>query len=175
MKKRSEAVPIVAEDPVEETRQEHGSGRSLTIYAVLLVIVVVLCIVLSYFIQNRNNRVIDTLNEQNISAQQKIENLQRTNVTLTEENGSLKTENQQLRDRVSELETEVQDVHAQWDADVAGVREAYEEKYNELWKLYKALADEKAAAESAAADETAGETAENTAATENEDGGTNHA
>jgi hypothetical protein len=60
MKKRSEAAPINEAVLTEETQQEHGSGRSLTVYAVLLVVVVLLSIVLSYLIQNRNNRVIDT-------------------------------------------------------------------------------------------------------------------
>ena len=161
MKKRSEAAPLSEELQTEETQKEHGSGRGLTIYAVLLVLVVVLCIVLSYLIQNRNGRVIDTLNEQNLSAQQKIENLQDTNVALTEENSDLKTENQSLRDEIAGLEASIADIRSQWDAEVQAVREKEEDKYNDLWKLYKDLVAEAAELREQVAGKTAEETENN--------------
>lgn len=169
MKKRSEAAPINESVLEEENRRSEGSsGRSLTVYAVLLVLVVVLCIVLSYLIQNRNNREIDTLNQQNITAQQRIENLQDTNLALSDENAALKTENGELQDQITALEASMTELQTRHDEELAEAKETYEDRYRELLVRYQELIT--------AANAAQNEPAEEAAATETtEDGGTDHA
>ncbi|UOO37682.1 hypothetical protein IZU99_10705 [Oscillospiraceae bacterium CM] len=111
MNKRAEGMPEAqAAGPVKPekpgTNRKEKSKRSVIIYIATLFIVVFLFILLSYFVQQRNNSQISTLSERNATAQQNIENLQ-------QENLQLKSDNTAFQERIANLEAQVADLQNQ--------------------------------------------------------------
>ncbi|MEL4107115.1 hypothetical protein AAFA46_09790 [Oscillospiraceae bacterium WX1] len=111
MNKRAEGMSEAqAADPVKpekhETNRKEKSKRSVIIYIATLFIVVFLFILLSYFVQQRNNSQISTLSERNATAQHNIENLQ-------QENLQLKSDNTAFQERIANLEAQVADLQNQ--------------------------------------------------------------
>ncbi|MCF0120340.1 MAG: hypothetical protein HUJ65_01770 [Oscillospiraceae bacterium] len=110
IQKRSDAGQTVTPAQPEEKKSRPRSKRALIVYSVILIIFVIACIMLSYAIQNRNSEKLDTLSEQNITAFQKIENLQNTTRELEEQNKALTAERDSLAQEVEELHNTVESV-----------------------------------------------------------------
>lgn len=78
MNKRAEATARMIRVEKQGRSQKEKSKKSVYIYIAALFIVVLLFILLSYFIQQRNNSALQSLNEDKATAQQNIQDLQIT-------------------------------------------------------------------------------------------------
>jgi DNA repair exonuclease SbcCD ATPase subunit len=143
-------VEALDETTPEEVLKKVGTEKtrkSVYIYIATLFLVVLLFTLLSYFIQQRNNSEISSMNEKYATAQQNIENLQDTNLQLQSESDADKKQIADLQTQISGLEKQLSDMQQQWQADVQNVRDsdqaAYstlQQQYNELQEQYRALA-----------------------------------
>lgn len=113
--------------------RKERSRKAVYIYIATLFGVVLIFILLSYFVQLRNNSEISTLYEKNATAQQNIENLQSTNLQL-------QTDNDSYKEKISDLQNQINDLKLQWESDVQTITEQDKAKYNELLSKYNALA-----------------------------------
>lgn len=142
MNKRSDAL---AETGSENKQKEHisraQSKRSVYIYIGVLFVIVLLFILLSYFIEQRNNSELSTLNEKNATAQQNIENLQTLNLQLQAENETYKSQVSALEEQIDALEERIKKIQEEWRHDVANIRNSDAEQYNELLAKYNELAE----------------------------------
>lgn len=120
-----------AEVSQDKSRREK-SRKSVYIYVATLFLVVFLFMLLSYFMQQRNNSEISWLNEKNATAQQKIENLQNTVIRLQAENAAYERQVADLQERISELDGQITEIRRAWQADVQSVLEAGRAAYNDL-------------------------------------------
>lgn len=123
--------------PDGDDKQGHAkkekSKKAVYIYIATLFGVVLISILLSYFVQLRNNSEISSLYEKNATAQQNIENLQNANLQLQKDNDSYKEMVAALSDQINEMKQQLQ-------SDVQAVTEQDKAKYNELVSKYNALA-----------------------------------
>lgn len=78
MNKRAEATARMIRVEKQGRSQKEKSKKSVYIYIAALFIVVLLFILLSYFIQQRNNSALQSLNADKATAQQNIQDLQIT-------------------------------------------------------------------------------------------------
>jgi len=135
LKRRDGAdAPENTEGGKQPEKERSGQKYSVFLYVSIMFTVVICIILLSYFVQQRNNsETIETLTEQHTqfstSALQKIENLQNTNLTLTE-----KTAEQE--ETIARLEEELDAAEEK----IAGLETAASER-DTLQKKYDALAD----------------------------------
>lgn len=138
MKRRAD-TPSQSQPKKPDGDVKHGNARkeksrkAVYIYIATLFGVVLIFILLSYFVQLRNNSEISTLYEKNATAQQNIENLQSTNLQL-------QTDNDSYKEKISELQDQINDLKLQWESDVQTIMEQDKAKYNELLSKYNALA-----------------------------------
>lgn len=140
MNRRSDGVSVTHNDTgTPDSSKKARSRRSVYIYVATLFIVVLGFILLSYFMQQRNNTEINALNEKNLTAEQHLENLQDTNIDLQSENDSLKTQITDLEQQITDLENELKDVRKNWLNDVQDIMNTDKTKYNELLDKYNAL------------------------------------
>jgi predicted PurR-regulated permease PerM len=108
MKKRADDLSDTESiSNIQDKGLKARSKKSVIIYMTTLFMAVVLFILLSYFIQQRNNTEINALNEMNTTAEQNIENLQDSNVQLQSENESYKQKIAELESQVTALESEL--------------------------------------------------------------------
>ena len=121
------------------------SKRSVYIYIATLFVIVVLFILLSYFMQQRNNSELHTLNEKNATAQLNIENLQTAKLEIQAENDANKTKIAELEKQVSSLEDEIKQVRIDWQNDVQNTKNNDTLQYNELLAQYNELTQKYAA------------------------------
>lgn len=119
-------------DDKQGRARKEKSKKAVYIYIATLFGVVLISILLSYFVQLRNNSEISSLYEKNATAQQNIENLQNANLQLQKDNDSYKEMVTTLSDQINELK--------QLQSDVQAVTEQDKAKYNELVSKYNALA-----------------------------------
>lgn len=140
MKRRAEAL---TEPDIEKEKQDNikiaKSRKSVYIYVAVLFLIVLLFILLSYLMQQRNNSELYTLNEKNATAQQNIENLQTTNIQLQDENGVYEARIKELEAKISSLEEKVHDTERLWQSDVQNVKNSDAALYNELQEKYNEL------------------------------------
>ena len=137
MKRRDVEIPENSENGEKEKSRE-GQKYSVFLYISIMFTVVVCMILLSYFIQLRNNsETIASLTQQHAafssSALQRIENLQDTNVELIEKVD--KYENQ-----LSDLEAE-RSANLQQLSDVQAREAALQSEYSTLQMKYNAISD----------------------------------
>ncbi len=140
MNKRADAL---AETGIEFAKQEitnkEKSKKAVYMYVAVLFLIVILFTLLSYFIQQRNNSQLYTLNEKNATAQQNIENLQEMNLQLNTENDALQAKLSGLEAEIDDLERQLGVITQQWQDEVQLVRETDAVKYNELLAKYNEL------------------------------------
>lgn len=139
----SKRADIIEDTGIDTTKLENirklKSQKSVFIYIAALFVIVLLFIILSYFMQQRNNSALHTLNEQNATAQQNIENLQSTNIHLQTENEIYQTKILDLEAQISKLEDQLEDVRVAWLKDVQSIKKNDLAKYNTLFKQYREL------------------------------------
>lgn len=138
MNKRADACSQSLPEPPsgsgkQEKSKKEKSKKAVYIYIATLFAVVLFFILLSYFIQLRNNSEISALYEKNATAQQNIENLQNKNFQM-------QTDNDSYKEKISELQGQIEQIKQQWQTDVQAVTEQDKEKYSELLTKYNALA-----------------------------------
>ncbi|SHH79001.1 hypothetical protein SAMN02745823_01040 [Sporobacter termitidis DSM 10068] len=146
MVKRSDGLAeALSEMPPEPAAQDKArtekSKKSVYVYIAALFLVVVLFTLLSYFMQQRNNSEISSLNEKNASAQLNIENLQSTNLQLKSESDTDKKQISDLQSQVDDLEKQIEDIKQQWQNDVQSVKDADQAAYNDLQAKYNELVE----------------------------------
>lgn len=125
----------------QDKRRREKSRKSVYIYVATLFLAVFLFMLLSYFMQQRNNSEISWLNEKNATAQQKIENLQNAMIQLQAENAAYEKQVADLQAQISELEGRIIEIRKAWRADVQSVLDADREAYNDLLEKYNELAE----------------------------------
>ena len=139
MKKRADSKPVNAENEAEQKQDAQGSKRSVAIYVITLIIVVLACIILSFFISQRNEDIVDTMTANMTKAEKNIELLQEKNVELTTENSQLKTELDDVRKQKSELQKQTELLKEQHAEEKKQITESYNREYNELLAKYEEL------------------------------------
>ena len=145
MLKRRDSGEPAAEKSTEKAQPKY----SVSVYIIILFAVVMLVILLSYLVQQRNNaETIDNLSEQHgifsSQALENIENLQNKNIELID----AVTEKDE---HIEELEDEIEKLRKDWADDVKNVEDTMKSDYNELLQEYnavKAVLDAKIALES---------------------------
>ena len=138
MKKRADAKPINPESKAEAESASQGSKRSVAIYVVALIIVVLACITLSFFISKRNESI-DIMAQNMTKAEKNIELLQEKNVELTTENEKLKKQIDDLKKEKAELEEKHSIESEVWATDNKKMVEKYNQEYNDLLTKYDEL------------------------------------
>ena len=135
------------EDPVRGTTER--SRRAVIGYVIALAVAVIILILLSYFIHQRDSSILDTLHEQSAAAQQSIVKLQAENQRLIEDNqritdekkgletqvAELTADGDALRQEISALEDALDEASKKYDVDTKNLRSEYDallKKYNEL-------------------------------------------
>ena len=125
------------------------SLRAVIGYVIALAVAVIVLILLSYFIHQRDSSILDTLHEQSATAQQNIVKLQEENQRLVEENQRISGEKSELESRLDDLnaeadslrqengalETALDEASKKYDVDTKNLRSEYEallKRYNEL-------------------------------------------
>lgn len=145
MNKETDTIPEKQLDAegIETRKSENSkkatSRKSVYIYVSALFVVVLCFILLSYFVQQRNHSEITTLHEKNVSAQQKIENLQNSNLELTAENEAYNAQVAALEEQIADLEAQIREVRKKWLDDVQTVIDNDSAAYNELLNKYNEL------------------------------------
>jgi predicted nuclease with TOPRIM domain len=141
LKKRSEG----ADDNTKEENLESDKPKkySLKAYIIIMFTVMILLILLSYFIQQRNSETIDSLNQQHsefsISALENIERLQTENEQLKKTVDEQTDELSDKNDEIDKLEGELADVRQEWSDDVKSVEDTMKADYNGLKLKYDSL------------------------------------
>lgn len=140
MRKRAEALtdPDIEKEKQDNIKREK-SKKSVYIYIAALFLIVLLFILLSYLMQQRNNSELHTLNEKNATAQLNIDNLQTTNMQLQEENGLYEAKVEDLEEQVGSLEKEIEDTKLLWQNEIQNVKKSDAALYNELMEKYTEL------------------------------------
>ncbi len=142
MNKRADALTDAGIDAEKQANIKIAtSKKSVYIYIAVLFLIVLFFILLSYFIQQRNNSALHTLNEQNATAQQNIQNLQTTNLDLRAENDTLRVLISELEAKAGDLEDQLNEVRLEWKNDVENVKTNDAAQYNELLAQYNELID----------------------------------
>ncbi len=140
MTKRAEALAATGLDSEKQDAfLKTNSKKSVYIYVAALFLIVLLFILLSYFIQQRNNSQVQSLNEKNITAQQNIENLQEKNLQLQQEIDAYHMTINELEAQILELEDQIKDIRQQWQNDVRDVKANDAAQYDELLAKYNEL------------------------------------
>ena len=136
-----------SDNPVRGTAER--SRRAVIGYVIALAVAVIILILLSYFIHQRDSSILDTLHEQSATAQQNIVKLQEENQRLIEENqrindektgletqlDELTADGNALRQQISALEAALDEASKKYDVDTKNLRSEYDallKKYNEL-------------------------------------------
>jgi len=143
--KRRDSGDSNAENSTEKAQPKY----SVSVYIIILFAVVMLVILLSYLVQQRNSdQTIDNLSEQHgifaSQALENIENLQNKNIELIDAVA-------EKDKRIEELEDEIEKLRQSWADDVKNVEDTMKSDYNELSQEYhavKAVLDAKIALES---------------------------
>lgn len=130
---------VAAENKAPEKPCTDKLRKSVYIYIATLFLIVMLFTVLSYFVQQRNNTEISSLNEKNASAQQNIENLQTTNQQLLKESTEDKKAITQLQDQVKTLKEQLTSAELKLKTDVQTITDKDQVAYNELLAKYNEL------------------------------------
>jgi len=108
--RRDQNAPEIEKENIETAENKPKKGKySVSLYVTILFVVVLILILLSHFIQQRNNsETISDITQQHkeFSAQalQNIEDLQSRNLQLAEENKQLEDEIAELDEKIDELE-----------------------------------------------------------------------
>jgi TolA-binding protein len=147
MLKRADGLEEALNNPAPETVKPEKSGtdktrKSVYIYIATLFLVVLLFTLLSYFIQQRNNSELSSLNESYATAQQNIENLQDTNLQLKSENDTDKAQITQLQSQLDDMKKQLSDLQQQWQTDVQNVKNSDQAAYTTLQEQYNALMEQ---------------------------------
>jgi len=121
----------------EEKNPGQQSRHPVSVYVLTLFAAVMLLILLSHLISQRNSsQTISDMTEQHdrfsIQALENIEMLQDKNIELIETNESLEA-------RVEELEAELADVRQRWSDDVRAVEETLKNDYSKLLVEYQTV------------------------------------
>ena len=139
LKDMSEQEDIQQETVSDANKKQtkHSVKHSVFIYVTIMFGAVVLLILLSHFIQQRNSsRTISSITEQHgkfsTQALDNIEELQNRNIELMEELSSAQA-------RIEELENEVENARQQLTDELKNTEEVLTAKYNELSKEKQAL------------------------------------
>ena len=136
-----------SDNPVRGTAER--SRRAVIGYVIALAVAVIILILLSYFIHQRDSSILDTLHEQSATAQQNIVKLQEENQRRIEENqrindektgletqlDELTADGNALRQQISALEAALDEASKKYDVDTKNLRSEYDallKKYNEL-------------------------------------------
>ena len=116
-------------------KEDNGGKKKYSVgaYMCLLFAVVLVLVVMSYFVQQRNHTItLDSLLEQqdNVTSQAfaNIEKLQDTNIQLMEENEALSNEVEDLKEKVSTLESEkeaIESAKTNAEAELSALKELY--------------------------------------------------
>lgn len=109
----------------EKEKQQSRSRRAVIMYTIALFAVVIVFILLSYFIDKRNDTAVAALHEQNSSALQKIE-------ALGDEAERLRGETAEKDALIAELEEELRQARLDWAEDTKRIEDRYKADYNEL-------------------------------------------
>lgn len=140
MNKRADEIVNTEKDAeIHQTNNKAKSKKSVYMYIASLFFIVFLFILLSYFIQQRNNSELHLLSEKNASAQQKIENLQADNLRLKDENLTYQQNVDEMEKQIEALEKQIKEVRANWQDDVDNVTKNYLAQYNALFEKYVEL------------------------------------
>jgi TolA-binding protein len=122
MKRRAdEQLPVTESTGIEvpgdkQSSKKARSQKSVYIYISTLFLVVILFILLSYMVQQRNSTELSTLHEKNVTAQEHIENLQSANLQLESENNALESESEANKKKIAELESKLDALKSEVDA-----------------------------------------------------------
>ena len=124
-------------------QQKPEKRYSILVYVVILFAVMLLLITLSYFIQQRNNKeALESLSQNHsefsLSALEKIENLQTSNLELTEKVENYEDEIKDLKEKLAEAEAK----NSAGNDNEAKLAEL-EKKYNKLLEDYETATGEK--------------------------------
>ena len=114
------------------------SRKAVISYIIALAVVLVLCILLSHFMHVRDSNQMDALNQENLTALEKIQSLQDLNDTLTAENDSLYKENEELKTNVSSLTDEKGNLEKELSEEKKS-NEELQKQYDEIKKSYDEL------------------------------------
>ncbi|NCB52483.1 MAG: hypothetical protein EOM54_11495 [Clostridia bacterium] len=139
MKRRNAEPPENTESgEIKKEKPRDGQKYSVFMYITVMFSVVVCLILLSYFIQQRNNsETIESLTQQHAefssTALEKIENLQNTNIALIEKADKYES-------RISDLEEEERVLRQQL-TDSAASRATLQSDYDTLQLKYNAISD----------------------------------
>lgn len=140
MNKRADEQQKTSSDAAgDESAHKTKSRKSVYIYVATLFLVAFLFMLLSYFVQERNDSEMSTLHEKNVTAQEKIENLQDENIQLLSDNEAYQQQAADFNEQVEALESQVADIRQQWLADVQKIVDSERERYNELLDQYNEL------------------------------------
>jgi predicted RNase H-like nuclease (RuvC/YqgF family) len=139
MKRRGDEL-LKSDDDAGEMKENGKKTEktfSVKMYMITMFIFVVLIILLSYFVQQRDHsKMITTLTEQHsefsVQALENIEDLQQKTLQLTEENRELSDRAAENEERISELENELSETKDAWAQDVKDVTDALKAEINRL-------------------------------------------
>ncbi|MDR0861999.1 MAG: hypothetical protein LBN30_04395 [Oscillospiraceae bacterium] len=115
------------------------SRRAVIKYIVGLVAVVLFFLVLSYFMHVRSDDQLQTLYDENASAQQKIESLQSENIALNSSEAELKAKLDVVQAQLDKALSDLGKVQTAWAEDTRQLEETYRASYNELVVKYNEL------------------------------------
>lgn len=132
MKKRGDADGSVQYNGALKSR------KAVISYIIALAVVLALCILLSHFMHVRDNNQMDALNQENLTALEKIQNLQDLNDTLTAENDALYKENESLKSDVTAMTAEKEKLDTEL-SEAEKARDELQKQYDELKKNYDEL------------------------------------
>jgi uncharacterized protein YlxW (UPF0749 family) len=136
----TEQEPDKAEAAISSQVKKAKSKRAVMVYIATLFAVVLFFIMLSYFVQVRNNSELSALHEKNVTAMQNIENLQDENLSLKKEKEELEARLKALESRIDTVAAENANIRRQWQQEVAAVKETDADAYNALLEQYNKMA-----------------------------------
>ena len=116
---------------MSEIEVKRKSRRAVFVYTTALIVVVIFFIGLSYFIEQRNDRTVDALHEQNTTAMAKIDVLQTENIDMKLEIEALQTKIDALDDENAEIAAD----GAELDKELATLQRAYDALLEEHFAL----------------------------------------
>lgn len=134
MKKRIDEAAEPSAVVSSEKKQTDKQKYSVTAYIAMFVTAVLLVMILSYFIGQRNHsETINALNEKNTTAQLRIEELQDSNMEMQAKLEEYELSAEAMESTIERLENELASLEEQ--------QRAYEKDYFELLERYQALKD----------------------------------
>ncbi len=139
MNKRADGLAEAQKDAASQAEHKTASKKHVLIYIVTLFVVVIFFIVLSYLINDRNSSQIHTLHEKNMTAQEKIENLQSENIRLKTETEEYEVKIKELEQQLEDTENELRQTRINWREDVQAVLSFDREQYSALLEQYNEL------------------------------------